>query len=172
LAQPIKHNTKKNTDTIESIPKFKNSGEQEEYFVKQMFKKEYKKQYYKKYSGTIKSANKVMFQFDSLTMTVNYILSELRSIFSEGLLYPSLFGSMSLFGKEDSLRITDLQELKYVDNGPTYKRFSFWLFRKWLANPQVYYFELTNEKANWTTGLKDFIKGSQLTYFRPGGIIL
>jgi hypothetical protein len=166
LAQSTNHNTTKKTNTKDSIPEFNTAGEQEEYNVLQMFKKEYKKQHYKRYSGTVKTINNLTFQFDTLTMIVNYTPTELRSIFGQGILCPSLFGS------EDSLRITDLQELKYVNNGPTYKRFSLWLFRKWLANPQVYYFELTNEKATITTNLKDFIKGSQLTYFRPGGIII
>lgn len=172
LAQSINPNTTKKARVKKSIPEFNTAGEQEEYNVKQIFKKEYKKEHHKKYSGTIKSIDNTTFQFDTLTMIVNYTPIELRSIFNQGLLYPSLFGSESLFGKEDSLRITDLQELKYVDNGHTFKRFSFWLFRKWLANPQVYYVELTNEKATSTTDLRNFIKGSQLTYFRPGGIII
>lgn len=166
MAQPADHKTTGKADTKELQPKFNTSGEQEEYNVKQMFKKEYKKQYHKKYAGKVKPVNNITFQFDSLTLIVRYAQAELKTIFGQGILYPSLFGN------EDSLRITDLQELKYVSNGSACKRFSLWLFRKWLANPQVYYFELTNETAVTVTGLKEFIKGSRLTYFNPGGIIL
>jgi hypothetical protein len=138
LAQSTSRSPAKKAEAKESVPEFNTAGEQEEYDVKKMFKKEYKKQQHKKYFGSIKSIDNVTFQFDTLIMTVNHTRNELRSIFYQGLLYPSLFGFESLFGGKDSLRITDLQELKYVDNGPTYKRFSLWLFRNWLANPQVY----------------------------------
>jgi len=152
--------------TKDSIPVFKNEGEREAYYVKQTFKKEYKKQQHNRFDGLVKSVNNSAFTYRAITIVVNYTADDLRLIFGQSILHPGFFGG------EDSLRVTDLHELKYVDNGPTCKRFSLWLFRKMFANPQVYYLELTNEKATSATSLKEFIKGAQLTFFRAGGIIL
>lgn len=68
------------------------------------------------------------------------------------------------------------------------KRFSFWSFPKKIENPKdstsidyilstrinpdVYYFELKNEYADENTDLIEFIKGSKLTFFKHGGIII
>ena len=165
-SQPNKVNPPKESSKKELIPDFKNNAEQEEYYVKKMFKEEYKKQNFNKFPGKINIVNNSSFQFDSLIMNVFFTSTDLKTIFFRGLLYPGLFG------KEDSLKITDFQELKYVNDRPHHKRFSFWLFRKWLANPQVYYIELTNDKATPATGIREFINGARLTYFRPGGFII
>lgn len=165
-SQSGKANQQKKAHQKEELPDFKNNAEQEEYYVKKMFKEEYKKQTYNRFLGRIKVIDDNYLQFDSLTISVSYTSADLKTIFTEGLLYPTLFGN------EDSLKITDFRELKYVNDKPQYKRFSFWLFRKWLANPQVYYIELTNNKSIPSTDLREFIKGARLTYFRPGSIII
>ena len=41
-----------------------------------------------------------------------------------------------------------------------------------MANPQVYLFELTNEKANEKTDWKSFIKNAKLTFVKEGWIII
>lgn len=165
-SQSKKSNHAKEPYKKEVTPDFKNNAEQEEYYVKKMFKEEYKAQNLKKFSGAIKFIDNSSFRFDSLVMDVFYMSSDLKTIFEYGLLYPELFG------EEDSLKITDFQELKYVNDKPQHKRFSFWLFRTWVANPQVYYIELTNDNATPTTDIRQFIKGAQLTYFKPGSFII
>jgi hypothetical protein len=165
-SQPYKASSSKKTSNKEIVPDFKNNAEQEEYYVKKMFKEEYKKQTFNKFVGSKKVVNDHTFQFDNLTINIFYTSADLKTIIAEGFLYPKLLG------EEDSLKITDFQELKYVNDKPQYRRFSFWLFRKLLANPQVYYIELTNDKATPGTELREFIKGAQLTYFNPGNIII
>ncbi len=166
MGQSTSNKSSKHVVKEEKLPEFKNNAEQEEYFVKKLFKEEYKKQSFQKFSGKIDLFNKNTYRFNTLTLEVSYTPVELRTIFSLGLLYPTLMGG------EDSLKITDLQELKYLESTPTYKRFSFWLFRPWLANPQVYYIELTNESATKETDLIRFIRGAKLTFLRAGGIII
>ena len=164
-SQSSKANQSNQAHKKEAVNKKKNNAEQEEYYVKKMFQEEYKKQNFDRFLGIITVVNNNL-QYDSLIISVSYTSADLKTILSEGLLYPKLFGN------DDSLRITDFQELKYVNDNPQYKRFSFWLFRKWLLNPQVYYIELTNDKSTPETDLREFNKGARLTYFKPGSIII
>lgn len=71
-----------------------------------------------------------------------------------------------------NLTFTNMRELTELNSSPKIKRFSFWLKRKGLMNPTVYYFELTNKKAKATTSLSNFIKGSKLTLIKAGSLII
>ncbi len=70
----------------------------------------------------------------------------------------------------DSLTVSTIEELNVSNTPITQKRFKFLLWRKSFANPTVYYLELTNKKANKRTTLSDFIKESELTFFKEGGV--
>ena len=74
--------------------------------------------------------------------------------------------------RNDLFNISELEELQFLSNDSEIKRFRFWSFHLGMANPQVYYFELTNESATKNTSLEDFIKNSKLTFVKSGHIIL
>lgn len=160
--EPGKVETEKST---ELRPPFKNQGEQEDYWAQELFKKEYKKQYYSKFIGEITTTDsKIKFG------KVQYIElfdsnSDYNLIFEKGLFYPDILNAISL-------RIGSLKELEFLSNNPKVKRFRFWLYRPNMANPQVYLFELTNEKANEKTDWKSFIKNAKLTFVKEGWIII
>ena len=151
--------------TTELKPPFKNQGEQEDYWAQELFKKEYKKQHYSKFIGEITTTDsKIKFG------KVQYIElfdsnSDYNLIFEKGLFYPDILNAISL-------RIGSLEELDFLSNNPKIKRFRFWLYRPNMANPQVYLFELTNEKANEKTDWKSFVKNAKLTFIKDGWIII
>ncbi len=151
--------------TTELKPPFKNQGEQEKYWAQELFKKEYKKKYYSKFIGEIeKSDNKIKFgkvQYVELFDTN----SDYSLIFEKGLFYPDILSGISL-------RIGSLEELEFLSDNPKVKRFWFWLYRPNMANPQVYLFELTNDKADKKTDWESFIKNAELTFVKDGWIII
>jgi hypothetical protein len=155
----------KNEKSTDLKPPFKNQGEQEDYWAQELFKKEYKKQHYSKFIGEIITTDgKIKFG------KVQYIElfdsnSDYNLIFEKGLFYPDILNAISL-------QIGSLEELEFLSNNPKVKRFRFWLYRPNMANPQVYLFELTNEKANEKTDWKSFIKNAQLTFVKSGWIII
>lgn len=147
-------------------PPFANQGEQEDYWTQELFKKEYKAKTYKKYYGEIKvdTINRIRFgKVQSITLSGTD--SKLNSIFTNGLFYPELLGSLSL-------QISDLVELEFLTDSPKVKRFRFWLFRPNMANPQVYVFELQNENATEKTDLESWFKQAKLTFLKAGWLII
>ncbi len=104
--------------------------------------------------------------------------NEFLLILAEGLLVPS----------EIRGNICCLSELSQINPNYQVKRFSFCSFPKRIlnpidstsvdfilstrVNPDVYYFELENKNADENTHLVEFIKGSELTFFKYGGIII
>lgn len=71
----------------------------------------------------------------------------------------------------NGLNFGNFKEL-HLEDIPTKKRFSFWLSRKKIMNPEIYYFELTNENATKETSMEAFIRGARLSILREGGVIL
>jgi len=92
-------------------------------------------------------------------------IDELNKMTSE----EQVFYNMS---KNALLNISNLEELRFLKTSPKIKRFRFWSFRPGFANPQVYYFELTNEAANEKTSFENFIKNSNLTFIKSGHIVI
>lgn len=72
----------------------------------------------------------------------------------------------------DSLRISDLKEVKSAKVTPKSKRLEFLLFRKGLMNPTSYTVELTNDNASEETDIVTFIKGARLTNIIIGSILI
>ncbi len=146
-------------------PPFKNQGEQEKYWAQELFKREYKKKHYSKFVGEIiKSDNKITFgkvQYVELFDTK----SDYNQIFEKGLFYPDILNG-------NSLKIWNLEELEFLSDNPKVKRFWFWLYHPYMANPQVYLFELTNDKADEKTDWESFIKNAELTFVKDGWIIV
>lgn len=174
-------------------PPFKNQGEQENYWAQELFKKEYKKTTYKVYTEKIERIDISKFTYDNKSFNVSVTNKALELIFTKGILYPQLISGYTTEPRKskkeldsltnsqryfyelkrgDNLTITDLEELTFLTDSPKVKRFCFWLFRPKSANPQVYLFELTNEKATKKTTLKEFIKNSKLTFLKAGWIVI
>ncbi|WP_224996864.1 hypothetical protein [Cesiribacter sp. SM1] len=149
----------------ETEPKFKNQGEQEDYWAKELFEKKYKKQVYPRFKRILITEKDNVISFGPTTIELLTNSPDLLPIFTTGLFYPRILDS-------HSLRISDLEELKFLSDSPTVKRFRFWLYHPNRANPQVYFFELTNEKADENTDIKAFIEGASLTFVKDGWIIL
>jgi hypothetical protein len=145
---------------------FKNQGEQEDYWAEELFRKEYVPKTYSSYSGNIFTLDDKNFHFGEKYLEVTYTADSLKKIFYLGLLYPEILGYW------DGLKITDLHELKFLSMNPTVKRFKLWVFRNGLANPQVYFIELTNKDASEITDMNTFLKGSTLTFVKPAWIVL
>ena len=181
------------TDNKNQINKeFKNQGEQEDYWAKQLFEKEYSKTYFDKFKGDITIIGNGII-FGDKTFVITNTTKELKPIFSSGLFYPNIitgdgkpiiksqaeldtlstlqkmFYNMS---RSDNLTISEFEELKFLTKSYTQKRFRFWLFRKGAANPTVCFIELTNDKANSKTELIAFINGAALTYFKSSWIVI
>lgn len=74
--------------------------------------------------------------------------------------------------QNDTLRIGEFEELKFLSKNPTIKIFRYWEYRKGFANPQVYFIELTNIAADKSTDMETFIKGAALTFVKDGWIIM
>lgn len=181
----------KKTDELK--PPFKNQGEQEKYWAQELFKKEYKKTTYKVYSGKIVKTDTSKFTYDNKFFKVGYANKSLELIFTKGILYPQLISGYTTeprksekeldslskteryfyeMSRGDQLYISNLKELPFLSNSPKVKRFRFWLSRPKSANPQVFLFELTNEKATNDTDLKTFLEHAKLTFLKAGWIVI
>lgn len=172
---------------------YKNQGEQENYWAEILFRKEYKKQDYTKFNGKIEIISDDKIKFGNKNLIV-YCPKEYLSIFTTGIFYPQLIlgdtennkilsneeqvklSSEERFkynlNRNDTFRISAFEELTFLTKSPKTKRFRFWNFRPGFANPQVYFIELTNEKATKKTLLQEFIQNAQLTFIKAGHIII
>jgi len=170
---------------------FANQGEQEDYWAEKLFYEQYKKNIYKKFEGEIIEIDKNNIKFKNKILS-GYFSKEYKLIFTSGLFYPQLLSGDEVIPRKneeelskmsntelfryhmtqnDTLSIGEFEELEFLSKLPTIKRFRFWEYRNW-SNPQVYFIELTNENADKTTDLEEFIKGSTLTFVKNGWIIL
>jgi len=174
--------------------KFENQGQQEDYWAQELFRKEYVKQSFTKFTGKISVVDKNTLTFDNKTLIIWAFQPELLEIFTEGIFYPQI-----LIGNEenrpvktpeelaklsdqerlsykmlrnDSLKISDFEEVKFLSKSPKVKRFRFLNFTSGFANPIVYFIELTNENANEMTDLKTFIKNAKLTFVKDGWLMI
>src|SRR5438105_2291848 len=146
---------------------FKNQGEQEDYWAEQFFKNQYLKQIFTKYDGEI-IVNGEGFLFLDQTLVVTNTPKELRNIVAKGIFYPSVITGQintKIKSKEqldtlsveqkafynltrtDSLTISNLEELTFLNKQHTQKRFRFWLYRKGILNSTVCFLELKNKDA-------------------------
>jgi hypothetical protein len=179
-------------DTFVVRTQFANQGEQEDYWAEKLFHENYKKEHYRRFSGDIDVIDKNHIRFGNKILRA-YFAPELNCIFTLGIFYPQLITGDSVSPKKnseeiskmtdgqrvfyymtqnDTLSIGNFEELKFLSTDPTKKRFRFWEYRKWSANPQVYFIELTNMAADRSTDMRTFIKGAALTFVKNGWIIL
>jgi hypothetical protein len=179
-------------DTFIVRTQFANQGEQEDYWAEKLFYEKYKKENYKRFTGDIVVIDKNHIRFGNKILRA-YFSTEFKNIFTQGIFYPQVITGDSAAAKKseeelskmtpgqklfynmtqnDTLAIGEFEELKFLSTSPTIKRFRFWKYRKWSANPQVYFIELTNTAADKTTDLPTFIKGATLTFVKDGWIIM
>ena len=171
---------------------FRSQGEQEDYQAKKLFEEKYTKQNYKRFTGDIAVIDKNNIRFGNKILRA-YFSPEFKSIFTQGIFYPQIITGDSVSTKKsaeevskmtieqkvfnnmtqnDTFAIGEFEELKFLSTSPTIKRFRFWEYRKWSANPKVHFIELTNTTADNSTDLETFIKGATLTFVKDGWIIL
>ena len=154
---------------------FKNQGEQETAWTRAFFQNKYEKQKFELFKGSIKEVDESHVQYDDIILEINVPNAAYKIIFTQGIFYPQI-----LIGNVDpneivgngNFRISNFIEVNYVNNFPTTRRFKFWLFTKGMANPKVFFIELTNEQATEHTDLKTFILNSKLTFAKGGWMIL
>jgi hypothetical protein len=154
---------------------FKNQGEQENAWTKTFFLDKYEKQTFELFKGTIKKIDESHIQYDNIILELNITNAVFKTIFTRGIFYPQI-----LIGNVDpneivgngNFRISNFTEVNNVNNSPTSRRFKFWLFTKGMANPKVFFIELTNELATENTNLETFISNSKLTFAKGGWMII
>ena len=150
--------------------------------AKEHFETEYQYQDYSKFS-------KSQIQIDGNKVVLDRLQSivypkdtdkNLKLIFENGLLDP-----MQIV-QHPHLVVSGIDELPLLNPNPQTKRFSFIVFRNNVQiggneltqtlvgslNPDIYFFEIQNKKADENTSFEDFIKDANLTYLGHGGILL
>lgn len=180
--------------TVIEAKDFKNQGEAEVYNSKKLFEEEYTKQTFEKFKGVISIESKSTIKFDDKTLLIWAFEPALLKIFTDGIFYPQLIlgyeenlpvktkkelDSLSkqkqltyFLTRNDTLNISDFEELKFLSKSPKVKRFRFWVFHSGFMNPQVYFIELTNNKATKRTDIEAFISNAELTFLKAAWIII
>ena len=182
-------------------PDFKKQGEQEHYEAKELFARYYKKEVFKGFKGKVlisgdtcryREAVVILFMekdfrkvFESgifypglVSEAFNYEpkikirgtqpTTSIKSISSMYTMQENQIPKIS----PDTLRVSLFEELKFLEKVPQQRRFKFWMFTKGLANPTVYFIELTNQDATRGTSILSFIDGAKVTFFKEGWIII
>jgi hypothetical protein len=163
---------------------FGTQGRQEDRLAKKLIRKEYTKQSYNHFSGTITTIDNDTIKYDDEVLMIFNTCKDLKPIFQKGIFYPSIITGPvkkglarkqeldSMLFRNDSLRISDFAELKFIKKSSKAKFFRFWLYSKGMFNPTVCFIELTNDSATHKTDIGTFVNGSKLTFFKEGWLIL
>lgn len=179
-------------DTFIVRTEFANQGEQEDYWAEKFFYESYIKETYKRFTGNIAVIDENNILFGNKILQGDFS-PELKEIFIRGIFYPQVITGDAVAAKKteeeinkmteqeklfytmaqnDTLSIGNFEELEFLSKKSTTKRFRFWEYRKWSANPQVYFIELTNMAANKSTDMASFIKGATLTFVKYGWVVM
>jgi hypothetical protein len=162
-------------------------------FAKKVFEKEYLKTTYEKFGGKIIIENETKIKYDEKTLNIPNLNAEFKSIFTKGIFYPNIVTGNKIAEiktkieldkmttqekvfynmiRTDSLTIGNFDELKLLNPNCQTKRFLIWIYRKGMANPTEWYFEIQNKKANEKTTLTEFMENAELTFIKKGTIII
>jgi len=130
-----------------------------------------------KFTG-LTTISKDTIKFDSSCIIIHDTDPEIKKIFELGLLFPDLVYGASPRGdkfefkrtfRADTLSISNVKELHFPNQKLETRCFSFLLWQRStyprIANPSLYLFELTNEKANLQTSNDEFIHKAKVTAF-------
>lgn len=149
-----------------------------------LFKGIYVKEGFERYNGTITVLGDTAIKYDEIMLKVSTKISELRSLFTEGIFYPSiLFGNNSESGWEKGkpsqglfdmsvISISIFKEIKLPEIIVKRKRYRMWIWYKSFANPTEYEFDIENDTATATTDLATFVKDAKVTYIRYVTLII
>jgi len=145
----------------------------------QLFETEYHPQTFAPYPGDIASSGNT-FYYTHGTFRVAGIGKEFWPIFSRGLLNPFVVSALEIFrsgdslvfGKADTVVLSNLEEFPELSASVKQKRFRFWLLAPRHMNPQVCFFELTNDEADAQTDLTTFILHARLTFYIQAWIVI
>ena len=147
---------------------FKNQGEQEDDWAKQLFEKNYSREKFKNYDSII------VISGDTVKYSDKYFLvwaeEKFKLIFSKGIFYPTIITGQD--NQDYRFIISNFEELKLLSHSPTQKRFRFWLYHSTSLNPTVCFIELTNQNATDSTDIDTFIEGAALTFYIEGWIVI
>jgi hypothetical protein len=150
---------------------FANASEAEQCWAERLFRTEYKAGEHKKFEGKVIHEGTI-FRFGKDEFEVIDTSEDLLTVFEQGLLHPGIMaGSYEDRRKEVKLKISNLEEIQIPDTPPGTKRFRFMISYPKVANPIVYFIELTGERLN-DNDLKSFIKKSRLTFYKQGWVML
>lgn len=169
---------------ISEKQKIGTQGKLEDRQAIKFIRKEYIPQNYDPYSGPVKVEDNDTYKYGEEVLIVYNTCKILKNIFQKGIFYPEIITGQVKTGIErkkelelmlfrnDSLTISDFQELRFINKSSKAKIFRFWLYTKGMFNPMVCFIELKNDSATRKTDLETFINGSKLTFFREGWIVL
>jgi hypothetical protein len=149
----------------QQVPNFKNTGEQENYWAQKLYENDYKKQKFETYKGDIKIIDDYHICYGQTLLELYNCNLKFKPIFTRGIFYPGILST-------GDLKLSDLEEQPFLSHSVKIKRFKVWFWMPKLANPIVYFFEITNKTATQDTNLSDFIKGSKLTFVKEGWVII
>jgi hypothetical protein len=161
-------------------PDFKNQGEAEDYWMRKIFANEYIPQTFERYKGPI-TRNGQYYSYGNWVLKIETNVKEWLSIFANGTVYPGIAQSNNTSinassAKADTSIISAIEEIHFPTLSPTRKRLRYWLFSKvfgsWIANPTIYFIELTNDNSTKDTDLPTFLNGSRLSFYRRGWLII
>jgi hypothetical protein len=159
------------TDTLgkvqadDTIRPYKTEGEQEDGWAKTFFVPAAPREVHVRYKGQIQSINDHVFRYSDQVLRVEPDTTGLLAIFATGILYPGIFS------RGDIQVIAGVKEMEFLRT-PTARRFRMQVRFMAMANPVLYFFELTNDKANVDTPTDAFIKGAVLTFFKEYSVLI
>lgn len=175
----------------QNVERFSTQAEQETTRIKQIFVYDHTKRTYSRYEGNIVQVNKNAFVFGKQIIVVYSLDSSVVPVFKNGILNPAYVWSgisrvitvkpenadvissdSSPVNSIDTLFISNLEEIHYIEKNSKSKRFSFYLFDNKSASPVLYVMELTNNNAYKDQPLSDFIKGAHLTFINQVTILI
>jgi hypothetical protein len=151
--------------------------------AKDFFHENSKRTEYNRFTGRIEIIDEKTIKFDEEVLFIKLENKSLKGIFENGIFYPELITGPvqrglarkaeldSMLFRNDSLLISDFEELKFLNKSPNVKKFRFWVFSKGAINPTVCFLEFVNDKATSKTDLETFILNSTLTFFKVGWLI-
>ena len=133
--------------------------------------------HFPKFTG-LTTISKDTIKFDSSCIIIHDTDPEIKKIFELGLLFPDLVYGASTRGDKfefkktfsaDTISISNVKELHFPNQKLGARCFSFLLWQRStyprIANPSLYLFELTNEKANLQSSNDEFIQKAKVTAF-------
>jgi hypothetical protein len=133
------------------------------------FQNAYKVESYPFFSGLISRLDSGIYRFDALRMTIYWLASDMTTLLSRGVIYPTLFSAKE---STDTLMITNLRLMEISSTLPQVRRFSCWVFSEHSMNPTWYVFELTNEHGTMRMKMASFVREARLTFLFKIGIII